>query len=106
MELAGKTLGLSVFSKCLVQFSLLQMGKLRPGEGKGLAWSHRANWEQIVELNSSDSYMTLTTIVIIYNRAIAAVLFDSEFAPHSRLLSPHVTPHLNTLLASILTPSR
>lgn len=65
VELAGKTLGPSVISKCLVQFLLLQMGKLRPREGKGFAQGHRANWEEIVELNSYDNYRILITIMII-----------------------------------------
>lgn len=34
-------LAVSVISKCLVQFLLVQMGKLRPREGKRLAQSHR-----------------------------------------------------------------
>lgn len=52
MELAQRPLGLLVLSKCLVQFLLVQMGKLRLREGKGLAQSHTANWGQTLELSS------------------------------------------------------
>ena len=52
MELAQRTLGLLVLSKCLVQFLLVQVGTLRPREGKGFAQSPTANWGQTLELSS------------------------------------------------------
>lgn len=48
----------------------------------------------------------MITIIIMHNHTIFTIHFNSEFAPHSRLLSPRVTPHPTTLEAFVLMPSR
>lgn len=48
----------------------------------------------------------MITIIIMYNHTISLIDLDSEFAPHSRVLCPHGTPHPTTFTTSILMPSR
>lgn len=43
-------------------------------------------------------------IIFIHNYAVSTVHLASEFAPHSRLLCPSITPYPPTLAASIRCP--